>query len=396
MKRLKILFLTPRFPFPLIGGDRVKSYYLLKHLGSHHDVDLVTFNWKNIATDIERKELIDIGVTPYDIELKPLEAALGATVKSASLLPLEILFFYDKKYKNKVNDLVAKNNYDLVIAFNLRTSMYVKDLNIKKILIAEDCRWIYQKLSYEKSKNVKQKLVRLYEYKRLQHFEPRIVEKFDFTTYVSNDDINSLRKLNNKPNYRLITNGVNIDVFKDSGDFHNRKDIMFLGKLDVWSNVRMVTQIVKEIMPQVHKQIPNAKLNIVGADAPDIIRSFVNDRVLLHENVSNVVPYLQNTRVFLHPHLEASGIQNKLLEAMSTSCPIVTTPTGIRGIRAENNIQVMVGQNSDELARLTIELLTNDKKAQTLGANARKLIEETHTWDVVFKQLDAVIEECDL
>jgi len=43
MKKLNILFLLPRYPFPLIGGDRVKPYYIIKHLAKEHNVTLVTF-----------------------------------------------------------------------------------------------------------------------------------------------------------------------------------------------------------------------------------------------------------------------------------------------------------------------------------------------------------------
>ena len=38
-----ILFLTPRIPYPVIGGDRIKSFNLLKHLSSKYNVILVTF-----------------------------------------------------------------------------------------------------------------------------------------------------------------------------------------------------------------------------------------------------------------------------------------------------------------------------------------------------------------
>ena len=42
-KKLNILFLNPRFPYPLMSGDRVKSFYLLKHLSENHNVTLLSF-----------------------------------------------------------------------------------------------------------------------------------------------------------------------------------------------------------------------------------------------------------------------------------------------------------------------------------------------------------------
>ena len=46
-QRLKILFLSPRFPYPTHGGDRIKSYHLLKHLARNHDVTFVSFPVKH-------------------------------------------------------------------------------------------------------------------------------------------------------------------------------------------------------------------------------------------------------------------------------------------------------------------------------------------------------------
>ena len=41
-KKKNILFLTPRFPYPLIGGDRIKSFYILKYLSRYANVTLIT------------------------------------------------------------------------------------------------------------------------------------------------------------------------------------------------------------------------------------------------------------------------------------------------------------------------------------------------------------------
>src|ERR1700722_10176713 len=43
-RRPRVLFLSYRFPFPLIGGDRIKSYYLVRHLSAIADVDLIALD----------------------------------------------------------------------------------------------------------------------------------------------------------------------------------------------------------------------------------------------------------------------------------------------------------------------------------------------------------------
>src|SRR5947209_8747070 len=48
--RPRVLFLSYRFPYPLIGGDRIKSYYLIQHLSQIADVDLLALDEAGSAT----------------------------------------------------------------------------------------------------------------------------------------------------------------------------------------------------------------------------------------------------------------------------------------------------------------------------------------------------------
>ncbi len=41
--RPNVLFLSPRLPYPLVGGDRVKAYHLLKLLARNYQVTCVSF-----------------------------------------------------------------------------------------------------------------------------------------------------------------------------------------------------------------------------------------------------------------------------------------------------------------------------------------------------------------
>jgi hypothetical protein len=61
-KRLKILFLTPRYIYPVIGGDRLKPYNILKHLAAKHDVTLVSFYHGGNPPDEYKREVEKLGV----------------------------------------------------------------------------------------------------------------------------------------------------------------------------------------------------------------------------------------------------------------------------------------------------------------------------------------------
>ncbi len=392
---MNILFLTPRFPYPLIGGDRIKPYNLLKYLSKSHNVHLVTFYQGGTPPKTYIKEINELGINLNVIPLYPIDAGLRTVKSLFNLLPLEVAYYTQTSYKKVVNELLKTKKFDLAFAFFMRTSEYIKEVNIKKILIAEDCRTLYQYRSYKESRNILQKSVRFWEYNKLKKYEPIITSYFDITTCVTDVDLEALRKLNPNAQYRLLTNGVDINKFVPPKDNSQRRYIIFTGKLNTWANVLMIQTIVNEIFPIIKKQIPEIELKIVGSHPLHQITNICksDDKIELISDVPEIVPYLQSAKLFLHPHSGGSGIQNKLLEAMACGCSVVTTPTGIQGIDAKHGEDVLIGNNPKELAKLCIEILSNQELANKLSKNAREVIVNTHSWQIVFKELDDIINE---
>ncbi|MBI5326404.1 MAG: glycosyltransferase [Ignavibacteriae bacterium] len=391
--RLNILFLTARLPYPVIGGDRLKPYNILSYLSKRHNVTLVSFYQGKKVPEEYIAEMKKLGLELHVIPLNPIKASINHLFKSLFRLPLEIGYYTQNEYRKVVDKLISEKNFDLAFAFFMRTAEYIKKYKMKKILMAEDCRVVYQHRSYHSTKNIIQKLTRWWEYKRLQKYEPEIVSHFDITTLVTEQDIESMKRRNQFAKYRLLTNGTDINKFNTSEDFNIRKNILFAGKLDIWANILMIRDIIDNILPIIRNEVPECKFNIVGANPTNEIRNLESESVNVIANVPDMVPYLQNARVFLHPHAGGSGIQNKLIEAMACGCPVVTTQTGIQGIPVINEINVMIGTSAAELAYNTIRLLKDDEMARKISENARKLIIETHSWESVFESLDKIMNE---
>jgi polysaccharide biosynthesis protein PslH len=354
----------------------------------------VAFNFGALPSPVDLKPVQDLGVKVYPVALKPLSSGLVTGFRLPLEYPLEISFYLTKEFKRIVDKLCAENDFDLGIAFFMRTAEYLKNKKFRKILIAEDCRVLYQSRSYNRSDSFLQKLVRIWEVIKLKKYEPKITSFYDFVTLVTKEDIYEMQKGNPDLQYRLVTNGVDIDRYSPTGNYNERgKYIIFTGKLSVWANTMMAIKVATEIFPLILKEVPDVKLQIVGANPPKSILALASNRIEIHPDVPDLAKYYSGARVFLHPHDGASGIQNKLLEAMSSGCAVVTTPTGNQGIYAQHEVHAMLAKNDDDLINHSIRLLSDVELASQISQNARNWIIETHTWDVVFDQIDGVINE---
>ncbi|MBS1538838.1 MAG: glycosyltransferase [Bacteroidetes bacterium] len=399
--RHKILFLSPRFPFPLIGGDHVKCYHLLKHLSTLHEVTFVTFNHGSNPTNEQIKSITDLGIRLVALPLNPITAAIACIRTFFTDMPLEIAFYYNHKFASEVDKLCSNTQFDIGISFFMRSAEYIRHKKFTKILIAEDCRTMYQQRSFEVSTSWKQKIIRWWEVYKLKKYETSIVNDFDRTTLVTKEDIEAMKRQSPKAKYNLLTNGVDLSKFVANLSHEGRQSVLFAGKLDVWANEMMIDCIIKEIAPRVHAILPDVIFNFVGANPQKSLVSLAEKYPLKNRiNIIGTVPHLQKyyheAGVFIHPHSGASGIQNKLLEAMACGCPVVTSTSGSQGIPVKDKEDILIGKNVDELAENVVKLLMNQSLRETLAKNAIEKIQQFHSWESIYNSLDEIIKELEL
>ncbi len=390
---LNILFVTAHFPYPLIGGERIKQYHILKHLAKNNRIFLVSLDKGYNVENSYINEIKRINVTPHIFHLNKTRSYLSAALFSAFGNPLEIEYFNHREFKNKINEVVKEQNIDLIINFFIRTAEHVKSIPVRKILMAEDCRWFYQSGTSKESRNLHQKAIRAFEARKLRKYEANIMNYFDVTTAVTDEDKNQMRLLNSKAELQVLSNGVDAGKFNPAETDNLRQGIILTGKLDVWINILMIKRIVRNIFPKIKESYPGASLNIVGANPTSEVLKFQNNDIKVHADVPDIVPYLQDAAVFLHPHSGGSGIQNKVLEAMSCGCPVVTTRSGAKGINIRNGHNGFIADSDKEMSEYCREMLINSQSRNEIGENARDYVVNNHSWDSIFEKLGRIISD---
>lgn len=402
-RKPRVLFLSYRFPFPLIGGDRIKSYYLVKHLSTIAEVDLIALDEARSATPENIPELeafANLELIPFD----KTRAMLRVAKALASNLPVEFAYYDDTTMQEAVDRALATNEYDLIVCFFLRTAKFVRNhTRTPKLLVAEDARVILEERAsghfslFRSLGDQLQYLIRKIDAKRLRTYEPlAMAEGFERITFVSKVDERRILAANPSLPTAILSNGVDLNEF----DFYagEREDkLIFFGHLGTYHNIQMARRLLKNIYPKIREVSPRTKLMMIGKSPSKQLRKLIEHTpgAELHADVRNVRPFLHSAKVLVHAQTVGAGIQNKLLEAMAVGTPIVTTPVGASGIEGmEDNVHALIRVSDQEIIEATLSLLKNDDKALRLARNARELVQDRYTWEHVFRQFNAVIRQC--
>lgn len=77
---------------------------------------------------------------------------------------------------------------------------------------------------------------------------------------------------------------------------------------------------------------------------------------------------------------------------MACRLPIITTPEGMGGIKIDNFKQSIIC-DYDQIATNTINLLKDDKKRNTMGDEANKLIRDKYSYQNSVKGLNQIYQE---
>ena len=76
---------------------------------------------------------------------------------------------------------------------------------------------------------------------------------------------------------------------------------------------------------------------------------------------------------------------------------VVTTSKGARGISGEDGKHFVVVDDEKEMAQKILDLLSDESKRKEIGHNARELIREKYSWNIIskdlYKEIDDVLEK---
>ena len=366
-----MLFISSRQIFPIVGGDQIRTAQQLNYLSQKYDVDVV---YQLIGNeDAKIRQFVPSVRKEVPFKMSKFKYYLQTLRFIFNKLPLQVNYYLNKSMKRYVDSCIK--NYDIVFCNNIRTAEYaIEATNIIKVIDYVDAI----SMNYEKAKvrasGVK-KIIYAIDYNRCKKYEQAVLRNFDKCATISEVDRDYILRNNHDKKISVVGNKVDLPA-KACTCKHDVSDtLVFVGKMNYDPNVVAVTSFVDKIMPKLLVKHPHLKFKIVGAHPDNRVRQLESENVHVVGFVDSLEPFFQGATIVVAPMLTGAGIQNKILQAMSYGCCVVTTPIGAEGLIIKHN-EIGVFSNADEMAEGINLLLGDRKKRVEMGDSARQYIIE--------------------
>ena len=383
----KILFLSSRLPYPPIGGDRLKNYWLIKILSKHFKVHLVSITDKEVPKEFH-EWANGLGIS-YKIFQKRQELFYTNTLKGliTNRLPLQVNYYYFNDIQNYVDKIYK--DFDLLFATLIRTAKYVVNKEKPKILDMADSIGLNYLRSTKKTSSIFWKILYSIEGKRLINFEQYCINQFNKTLFFNKEE---LAYFNLPEKTEWIPHGVNENLLiYENQDFKYKNYVAFFGKMDYQPNIDAVLWFTKNVLPYLNKDL---KFVVVGAYPTKIIQDL--PRKFQNVEVTGFVddPYLilKSSLCVVAPMQTGGGIQNKILECMALGTINIVSSLAAKPIGAEHGKHFLVYDDPKEMADIINKIYEKPKDFEHLKQNARDFIKNHYSWTIYEKRLLEIID----
>jgi glycosyltransferase involved in cell wall biosynthesis len=224
---------------------------------------------------------------------------------------------------------------------------------------------------------------------RIEQAEIAAVKKADHVITVSRSDAEVLSRFIGKSKISVVPNGVDTDYFPYIKRSKTDKPVfLFVGNFYWLPNRELLHRLVRDIWPAIHAAVPRARLRIVGQSIPTDIKAVAEGNFEFAENIADIRTEYAKADVLLSPVSIAGGTKYKILEAMASGLPVLTTPEGITGLDVRQDEHVLVAGSADEYPVIAKELITRPPKIGRITENARRLVLSTYSWERIMESLD--------
>ncbi len=391
---MKILMLTPYLPYPLFSGGQTRSYNLIKRLVElGHEITLFSL----IKEEEEKQYVFEL--EKFCKEVKVFKRSKKPwTLKNIlrtgfSEFPFLVIRNWANGEKKAIEKKLSEEEFDLIHAETFYVMPHIPATSIPIVLVDQTIEFLVYQHYANNFKIPFAKQLLYFDVKKLKYWELKYWRMAKRVIAMSEEDKDIITKEVSNIKVEIVPNGVDTRFF-DEKVAERSKDpvILYLGNFTWMQNREAVEVLVNKVWPKIKKELPDAKLWIIGKNSKDFFGSLESKDIKVEE-VKDVRTAYQSATVLVAPIYSGGGTRLKNFETFASGLPVVTTSVGIGGTQAHAGEEVLIEDDPAEIAKAAVRLIRDPKLYKKISENAKRMVKEKYDWDPIAKKLNSIYKE---
>lgn len=376
--------LTPQLPYPPHQGTSLRNLHMLRALAQSHEVSLLSFAEGDSPPEIEVLPSICRVLPPIRVSSRSSMDRIKQFVSSS--LPDVAQRLRNPEFSDSLIRTLTTETYQAVQIEGLELGPYIELVRryAPQVKLVLDCHNAETELQRRAMRadllSPSRWPVALYsglQMGRLARFEKWAIHQADAVLAVSRSDRTQLAQIGQVEvdHFRVIPNTIDIAEYEKQRPSTPdvAYDLVFTGKMDYRPNVDGVLWFARHVWPAIRRARPQTTWAIVGQRPhPRLDRLRAEEGITLTGRVPHVQPYLASASVFIMPLRIGSGTRLKLIEAMASSLPVISTTLGAEGFDVADGKEVLLADTPQQWIEAILRLLMDEGRRAVLGEAAKE------------------------
>ena len=382
---MNILFALTRFPRPGLTGDRLRALKQIEFLSQRHNVHVVCMTEGPVEAGT-REVLEELCVSVDVVDHPKWRQGLGVLRGALSGLPGQVLMYRSAPMAAAMERVIRQHDIDVVVAQFARVAENVPVVPGARLAIdfIDSLSLIMGRRAA--SSRLPMRLVYDEETRRLRRYEAKLVREYDLALVTSPVDRQALGD-----EVSLLGVGFDESLVAEAlppTDAGKDVDVLFTGNLGYASNITSAKFLVEEVM----SALPDLRVALVGARPAAKLVALRSERVRVEGPVDDLGPWFARARIFVAPMLVGGGLQLKLLEAMASGLPVVTTTVANSALGADPGSELVVADDAGAMADAVRALLDDPDRALAIARAGQRYVLDNYRWSDLNHRLEQLLQ----
>ncbi|APH72337.1 hypothetical protein BSQ44_13935 [Aquibium oceanicum] len=168
-------------------------------------------------------------------------------------------------------------------------------------------------------------------------------------------------------------------LFRRRGPLSSRRDIVFVGGFEHAPNGDGVHWFVSQVWPKVLNAEPGSRLVVAGSNLTADIAALACETITPLGHVRDLGALFSTARMSIAPLRYGAGVKGKIVSSLSYEVPVVATRIAAEGTGLVDGVNVLIGDDPQEMADAVVRLLRDDDLWRRLSKAGYRTFIDVHS-----------------